>query len=150
MTVYENGKPSNTYDINNGVLEPHTMDITFTYSDGEWVITDQQGKVVDGYDGYYPEPEDSPVTEEWEYYTYRPLNAQEIAELEAVDKSNQERIEFELNAPERVKNLETGVDDSYEAIADLGVDVADHATTLDDIMEAIAELGVTIEELNNG
>lgn len=50
----------------------------------------------------------------------------------------------------RTRAIESGVNDAYEATAELGVDVANNEEMLDVIMEAIAELGVAVEEISNG
>lgn len=75
------------------------------------------------------------------YHVYTDYELQRMAEEEAYQKAHP--------SPEvKIEALESGVDDSYDAIADLGVEVADHSVTLDDIMNAIAELGVELENLN--
>lgn len=137
-------------------------DIAIEYDEpevGHWETFSKDGKPLNDYDWNYPEdwPHDQKIPDIWQYYRYilyTPEQLEEFAEQDRIqaerEQKEKEQQEFLDSAPERVDALETGVDDSYEAIADLGVDVADHAVALDDIMEAIAELGVTIEELNNG
>lgn len=75
------------------------------------------------------------------YHVYTDYELQRMAEEEEHQRAHP-------SSDTRINALETGVDDSYDAIADLGVEVADHSMTLDDIMNAIAELGVELENLN--
>lgn len=69
------------------------------------------------------------------------------AEKEAKELAEKQKIMDEL--PNRVEAIEYGVDDSYDAIAELGVEVADHSISIDDIMDALVELGQLLED-NNG
>lgn len=89
---------------------------------------------------------DSDYEEVTEWHQYTP---EELAELEESEKREQQDAadrEFLNTAPERINGLETGVDDSYDAIAELGIAVGDVEVTLDDVMDAIAELGQIVEE----
>lgn len=140
-------------DIEYVVVEPE---------EGHWQTYDANGDVVKDYDGEYDEkwPHGTDgIYGEFTYGLYTPYTAEEIEkrrkekeeadrELEEAQKKAEEREKFLVTAPKRIDVLESGVDDSYDAIAELGVEVADHSVTLDDIMDAIAELGQIVEEQN--
>lgn len=70
----------------------------------------------------------------------------EYTEEELAEQAENERLEKEQ---ERLKETPQMVNNLNEAVAELGVDVANHEITLDDIMLAVAELGVAIEEVSN-
>lgn len=102
-------------------------------------------------DGINPEEFDNRIPDHWLYGIYIPYTQEELekqAEEKKLIELTQKAQEWLPYAPEKVEALEFGVDDNYEATAELGVAVADHDVTLDDIMEAIAELGVELEALN--
>lgn len=83
----------------------------------------------------------------WHKLTESEQQQRDELERETKEK-NAAAQEFIENAPSRIDDIEGGIDDSYDAIAELGIEVAGHAITLDDIMDAIAELGQIVEESN--
>lgn len=104
---------------------------------------DTIGTIVDGKVKHALFDSDYEEVTEWHEYT-----PEEIAEREESEKREQQAAadrEFLDTAPERINGLETGVDDSYDAIAELGIAVGDVEVTLDDVMDAIAELGQIVE-----
>lgn len=124
---------------------------------GHWETKDEEGNIVNHFDGMITEgfPKDELIPDIWYYDLYIPYTPEELAEMEEQRKqaeAEQEKYdqqqEWLEKAPERVDAIESGVNDAYEATAELGVEVADHAVTLDDIMNAVAELGVELEAIN--
>ena len=119
---------------------------------GEWVMIDQStGERLNyeipldtsGWDKSKPFVDILTISY-WHEYT-----PAEIAEME-VESEKAQKFQQTIEAlPDRVEDLEIGIDYSYDAIVELGDVVADHDITLDDIMDAIAELG-QIVEANNG
>lgn len=101
------------------------------------------GKVIDGKlkRAYF----DSGYEEVTEWHQYTPEELAQRAEAEKREEQQKADREFLDEAPERLTDLEWGVDDSYDAIAELGGAVGEVEVTLDDVMDAIAELGQIVE-----
>lgn len=112
---------------------------------GHWDTRTESGDAID-YDGTIPDdwPHDAAIENVEEYMLYRVYTDDELAEIaerkriddEARAKAA-EREAFLSAAPERI-------DDTEQAVAELGVIAADSVTTLDDVLDAIAELGAIV------
>lgn len=112
---------------------------------GHWETRTESGDEVD-YDGTIPDdwPHDAAIENVEEYMLYRVYTDDELAEIaerkrlddEARAKAA-EREAFLSAAPERI-------DDTEQAVAELGVLAAGSVTTLDDVLDAIAELGAIV------
>ncbi len=120
---------------------------------GHWETLNSQGIKIP-YDGDYLDDwkDVSPMNDTWTYQIYHTYTVEELAEIKEQERLAAEeqakleaQQEFLDKAPNRVTALELGVDDNYEATAELGVEVANQGITLDDIMNAIAELGTIVE-----
>lgn len=159
MLVYnESGEVITNPDLQTGRIEEKCITVWHIWDGSEWTETvDADGETVPYGEVMLP-PEiakdypDGRVPDHWAYGVYVPYTSKELAEREAAQRraeAEQRAYEWLPSAQAQVSAVESGMDDAYGAIAELGVDVADHAVTLDDIMEAIAELG-TIVEAQNG
>jgi hypothetical protein len=69
-----------------------------------------------------------------------------VARYRAMEQQEKNSI-FLKTAEERVDNTETGVVETQDAIAELGVIAADNAVSMEDVMDALAELGALIASL---
>lgn len=129
--VYENGKPSNTYDIDNGTLEPREVEITHTWISSGWITTGPGGEVVEGYDGPLPDdPEASPVSEMWVCYDYRPYTQAERDALDACDRANAERREWGEQAPAIDNDHDAAIVALYEGMMQMQLETDEILTAL--------------------
>lgn len=113
--------------------------------EGHWETRTESGDEID-YDGTIPGdwPHDAEISNVEEYLLYREYTEEELAEIaerkriddEARAKAA-EREAFLADAPVRM-------DDTEQAVAELGVLAAGSVTTLDDVLDAIAELGAIV------
>lgn len=158
MLVYnESGDIINHPDLQAGHIEDKCIPVWHVWDGSKWTETvDADGEAVPYGEVTLPpeiaeDYQDGRVPDHWAYGIYVPYTSKELAEREAAIKraeAEQRAYEWLPSAPAQVGAVESGVDDAYGAIAELGVDVADHSVTLDDIMEAIAELGMIVEAQN--
>ena len=112
---------------------------------GHWETLAENGEAID-YDGAIPDdwPHDAAIENVEEYMLYRAYDEDELAEIaerkrldgEARARAD-EREAFLSAAPERI-------DDTEQAVAELGVLAAGNTVTLEDVMGAIAELGAIV------
>lgn len=107
------------------------------------------------YENVTVEPEQPAVPPVYEtIQRYIPYTAEELAQR-AAEKEAAEQAQLEAEAEaarkaelqKQIESLPEQVDDLNEAVAEVGVMVADGETTTNDLYEAIAELGVRVEEI---
>lgn len=137
--------PNGGKEYREKVIRPEMGRFTVTTEDGEdfpYPID-----VPDGISKDVPVPDIIDLVY-WEKYTSEEI-AQRDKEAEEEQAKAEEREAFMDSAPSRLSGVESGVDDSYTAIAELGELSAQNAVSIDVIMDAIAELGQRVEE-NNG
>lgn len=112
---------------------------------GHWETRTESGDEID-YDGTIPDDwlHDAEISNVEEYLLYREYTGEELAEIErqraeaeAEAAKAAEREAFLADAPVRM-------DDTEQAVAELGVLAAGSVTTLDDVLDAIAELGAIV------
>lgn len=113
--------------------------------EGHWETSTENGDAVD-YDGAIPDdwPHDAEIENVEQYMLYRAYTEDELAEMERQREEAEaeaakaaEREAFLADAPVRM-------DDTEQAVAELGVLAAGSVTTLDDVLDAIAELGAIV------
>ena len=165
MIIYDkNGAVVENPDLSKGHIVEKAIPVWHIWTGDGWGNTvDEDGNVVpygeitipikseENPDGTDPSEFDNRVPDWWQYGIYIPYTEEELENIhkeEELSDLTQKARDWLPYAPAQVEALELGVDDNYEATAELGVAVADHDITLDDIMEAIAELGVELEALN--
>lgn len=148
MLIYnESGKEIKSPDLEAGYIDERGERVFHTWTDDGWVTKNEAGDVVP-YGEVDPELEHGEdVPDWWQYGVYVPYTPEQIEEIaeERADVENAEKVSKWLpTAPEQVSALEAGVDDNFDATAELGIEVANQSIALDDIMDAIAELGTVI------
>lgn len=150
ITQYEQGH----YDVvkeypNGGIDVAWVVDVP---EEGKWVAYDDDGDEVDT-DIVIPEdaPHEVSIPGTYQYLRYILYTDDELAEIaekKRLQEEEQQKLEnqqlFLEDASERMDEAESGVVDSQEAIAELGVLVDSNSISIEDLMNAIAELGAIV------
>lgn len=122
--------------------------------EGHWETYLEDGTKIN-FDGKIADdlPHEQPVSDYEKYGLYIQYTKEELdkiakAKEEAKEqaKKRDEQTKFLDSAPSRVNVAENNINDAQDALAELGMLVANNATTLEDVLNAVAELGVIVTE----